>query len=63
MSERTELIDIISEVDGNEQSEKTKNEGTYIMINVTMKLLLSHSTKFKCGQYSMFSHSTNCSRQ
>ena len=28
MSERTELLDIISEVDGNEQSETTKNEGT-----------------------------------
>ena len=28
MSERTQLLDIISEVDGNEQSETAKNEGT-----------------------------------
>ena len=28
MSERTQLLDIISEVDRNEQSETAKNEGT-----------------------------------
>ena len=28
MSERTQLLDIISEVDGNEKREAAKNEGT-----------------------------------
>ena len=36
MSKTTQLLDITSQVQQNEESEASKNEGTYIMFNFTM---------------------------
>ena len=36
MSQTTELLDITFQVQQNEESEASKNEGTYIMFNFTM---------------------------
>ena len=36
MLQTTQLLDISSQVQQNEESEASKNEGTYIMFNFTM---------------------------